>query len=141
MMSLQDIDTLLISNKSSCLIEVQSSVFFQGTLEDGHVVLLSQKITSGEQLRLLGINALGLKSAVVETALYDHRTSIREATYQVVSTWLKQQENASEAYTNLITSLQRCQMNQLANELVHYETTLPETSLGSTSGRYSDEAL
>ena len=124
-------------NWSSYLIEV----FFEGTLEDGHLVLLSQKITSGEQLRLLGINTLGLKSAVVETALYDHRTSIQEATYKVVSTWRNQQENSSEAFSKLITSLQRCQMNQLANELVHYETNLPETSLGSTSGRYSDEAL
>ena len=74
-------------------------------------------ITSKAQLRHLGIIGLGLKKEVVDTALYNHRTNIEDAAYNVVTTWSLQWRHRSEAFTNLIASLRKCQMNQLANEL------------------------
>ena len=104
---------LNIGNSLSCPIELFS---LAGTLEDSHLVHLSQMITSKAQLRHLGIIGLKLKKEVVETALHNHRT-IGDAAYNVVSMWTLQWQHRSEAFTNLIASLRKCQMNQLANEL------------------------
>ena len=74
---------LNIGNSPSSTIKLFS---LTGTLEDSHLVCLSQMITSVAQLCSLGIIGLGLKKEVVETALHNHRT-IEDAAYNAVSTW------------------------------------------------------
>ena len=64
----------------------------------------------------LGVKVLELPDFVVKSAVYNCKR-IQSAAHEVLSTWLKQQTNRHEAYTNLITSLQESEMNQLAAQL------------------------
>ena len=56
------------------------------TLEDSHVLHLSQRITSEQHLRDLGTRALGVKQHIIDTALFNYRTCIQDAAYNVLST-------------------------------------------------------
>ena len=84
------------------------------TLEDSHILNLSQQITTEQELRDLGTNALDVPEHIIDTALYNHRASIQEAAYVALSTWLKQYQSRQKAYINLQAGLKRAQMNQLA---------------------------
>ena len=63
------------------------------------------------------MKGLKLPDYIVKTALYNHRTSINEAAYYGLSTWMKQQENREVAYTRILAGLKRCGMDQLAAQL------------------------
>ena len=91
-----------------------------GGLEDTHVLELSKRITNEQELKDLGIKALKLPKYIIQAALYNHRTSIQDAAHSVLSTWLKDQPSRKDAYRNLITGLQKAQMNQLAAELQYW---------------------
>ena len=56
------------------------------TLEDSHVLNLSQRITSEQELRDLGTKALKVPEHIINTALYNHRTSINDAAHDVLYT-------------------------------------------------------
>ena len=88
-----------------------------GGLTDSHVLELSKRIESGSDLRDFGIKVLKMPEHVINTALYNHCTNNQSAAHIVLSAWRKQQTNEHEAYSNLITLLQACEMNQLAAEL------------------------
>ena len=75
---------------------------------------LSQRITSEQDLRELGTNALGVPEHIIDTALYNHRTCIQDAAHDVLSTWRKQYQSSQEAYLGLLTGLRRAQKGQLA---------------------------
>ena len=92
-------------------------LFISDTLEDSHILNLSQRITSEQDLRELGIRVLGLQEHITNTALYNHRTSIQDAAHDVLSTWRKQYQSSQEAYMDLKTGLKRAQMHQLAAQL------------------------
>ena len=81
---------------------------------------LSKKITSEQMLRDLGIRALKVQQCVIDSALYDHRTSIVDAAHDVLSTWFKEQPSRQEAYLNLQTGLKTADMNELAAELQYW---------------------
>ena len=117
-----------------------SQISLTGTLEDSHLVHLSEMITSKAQLRSLGIIGLGLKKEVVDTALHNHRT-IEDAAYNVVSTWSLQWTHRSEAFTNLIASLRKCQMNQLANELQQIKSQASSETLTTETESCSPTTL
>ena len=87
------------------------------TLEDSHVLNLSQRITSEHQLRDLGSRALGVRQHIIGTALFNDRTCIQDAAYNVLSTWLKGQPSRQEAFMSMQTGLKRARMNQLAADL------------------------
>ena len=91
--------------------------FIAGSLTDAHVLELSKRITSEEELMDLGIKVLGLPEFVIKTALFDNREKLQAATHELLSRWLKQQNNRLEAYMNLQVGLRKCRMNQLAMEL------------------------
>ena len=59
------------------------------------------------QLRDLGIKVLKLPKHVIDTALYNHRTDIREAAQDVVSTWRKQQQNQQDVFNILHAELEK----------------------------------
>ena len=61
----------------------------------------------------LGIKGLKLRKFVIEAALYRHPKDIQDAAHDVLSEWVKQQENVGNNYNNLIQCLRQCQMNQL----------------------------
>ena len=91
--------------------------YFTAELEDFHVVELSTRITSAQELLNLGIKGLNLPRHSIQSALYNHKDSIQDAAYTVISDWVKQYQHASEAYFNILASLQKCKMNQLASQL------------------------
>ena len=63
------------------------------------------------------MKALKLPDYIVKTALYNHRTSVNEAAYDLLSTWMKQHENREVAYTRILVGLERCGMDELAAQL------------------------
>ena len=75
---------------------------------------LSQYITSEQDLRELGTNALGVRERTIDTALYNHRTSIYDAAHDVLSTWWKQYESNEKAFMDLQAGLRRADKNELA---------------------------
>ena len=92
-------------------------LFVSESLQDDHVLELSKRITSAEELHDFGIKCLGLPDFKVKTAMYDHKDSIQAASHELLSTWLKQQPSRQEAYVNLLEGLKRAQMERLAAEL------------------------
>ena len=86
-------------------------------LEDSHILELSTRITSTPDLLNIGINGLNLPRHTIQSAVHNHRDSIQEAAYTVLTSWANQQETKTEAYLNIIAALKQCKMNQLATEL------------------------
>ena len=97
-----------------CVNEITMNFFSctVDTLEDLHALNLSQRIT-----RDLGTKALKVPEHIINTALYNHRTSINDAAHDVLCTWLKDQPARQEAYMDLQAGLKRAHMNQLATQL------------------------
>ena len=87
-----------------------------GCLEDSHILDLSKRITSEEELLVLGVKGLGLPDFKIKSALYDNKR-IQPAAYEVLSAWRKQQESRHDGYQILISALEKVEMNQLAAEL------------------------
>ena len=88
-----------------------------GRLEDVHLLELSRKITSAQELEDLGIKVLKLRGYKIKAALYDHSNSIQAATHDVISSWVQKQSSRQEAYTTLLTGLKEAELHQLAGEL------------------------
>ena len=86
-------------------------------LEDSHILELSTRIISTQDLLNVGINGLNLPRHTIQSAVHNHKDSIQEAAYIVLTTWANQQETTAEAYINIIAGLKQCKMNQLATEL------------------------
>ena len=105
---------------NSFLLFIIITYYLLASLGDEHVLELSKRITSGEELMDLGINGLGVPEFKIKAVMYDHSDSIHAATHELLSTWLKQQTDRQEAYMNLCASLRRCQMNQLAIQLTKW---------------------
>ena len=102
---------------------------------------LSRRITSATELEDLGIMGLGLPENVIKTAVYDKK-EIQSAAYDVLSTWLKQQNNRREAYTTLHAGLKRAEMNQLAFLLKQWvEGTAAETSQALTTTKHDKSTV
>ena len=89
---------------------------FTGCLEDSHILDLSKRITSEEDLLTLGIKGLALPKFKIRSALYDNK-HIQSAAYEVLSFWRQKYESSHEAFQNLIAALVKAEMNQLAAEL------------------------
>ena len=85
-------------------------------LQDSHILELSKRITNEEELLGIGINVLGLPDFKIKSAVYDHR-KIQPASYEVLSTWAKQQVNRVEERTSLVASLERRKMFHLVSVL------------------------
>ena len=98
-------------------ILVFSFKYFSGVLDDTHVFELSRKITTDAQLMSLGMKGLKLDKTIIEAALYRHPKDIQDAAHDVLSEWVKQQENIDNNYNILVHGLIRCGMSQLAAEL------------------------
>ena len=58
-----------------------------------------------DELRNLAIQGLGMEASIVANALANNPGDINSAAYQVLEQWLKSQENASIAHTNLNQAL------------------------------------
>ena len=100
-----------------------------GCLEDSHILDVSKRITSEEELLMLGVKGLGLPNFKIQSALYDKKR-ILPAAYEVLSTWRKQQESGHDDYPNLISALEKVEMNQLAAELQEWvHRTAKQTKL------------
>ena len=103
------------------------------SLQDAHILKLSKRITSREELHDFGVNVLHLPEFWIREAIYDHRHSIQAATYELLSTWLKQQISRQEAYFNLLTEMKKCQMNVLAGKLIKWVADSEE--IGNEKGK------
>ena len=93
------------------------TIHIVGVLEDSHILELSTRISSTQDLLNVGIYGLNLPRHTIQSAVYNHKDSIQEAAYTVLTTWANQQETKAEAYLNIITAFKKCKMNQLATEL------------------------
>ena len=116
---------------------------FTGSLEDSHILNLSEKITSDEELMKLGVKGLELPDFKIKSALYDNK-HIQSAAYEVLSAWRKQYESSQEAFQNLIAALVKVEMKQLVAELQEWthgtvvQTKLaPERTLCSLLGTFN----
>ena len=86
-------------------------------LEDSHILELSKRITSKQELMNLGIKGLNLPRHTIQSAVYNNKDCIQDAAHAVISDWAQKHETKSMAYENIIASLQKCKMNQLASEM------------------------
>ena len=77
----------------------------------------SKWFTNEGEVKELGIKVLKLPKDVVRTAIYNHRHNINDASFDVLSTWRKQQAMEQEAFTHLYTQLKKNKMNELAAQL------------------------
>ena len=91
--------------------------YISALLKDSHVLELSTRLTSTQDLLNLGINGLKLPRHTIQSAVHNHKDSIQDAAYDVLTKWANQQDNESAAYANITAALDKCQMNQLAAEL------------------------
>ena len=66
---------------------------FSDSIQDEHILELSKRIPTGNELMDLGIKVLHLPECKINAALYDHNNSIQAATHELLSTWLKNQTN------------------------------------------------
>ena len=82
-------------------------------LQDADIFEVSQRITNKQELLKLGVKALKLPAYVIQAAIYNAKEDIQSASYEVLSSWVKEQANREEAYTNLVASLEQCQMFHL----------------------------
>ena len=93
----------------------QLHFLFVATLEDSHILLLCEHITSEQDLRELGTNVLGVPERIIDTALHNHRnSSINGAAHDVLSTWRKKCASSEKAFMDLQAGLKRAQRNELA---------------------------
>ena len=65
----------------------------------------------------LGIKGLNLPRHTIQSAVYNNKDCIQDAAHAVISDWALQYETKSMAYVDIIASLQKCKMNQLASEM------------------------
>ena len=93
------------------------TICIEGVLEDAHILELSTRIISTQGLLNVGINGLSLPRHTIQSTVHNHKDSIQEAAYTVLTTWANQQETVAEAYINIVAALNQCKMNQLATEL------------------------
>ena len=107
---------------------------FVGSLEDSHILELADRITDEHELMQLGVKVLKLPEYKIRQAS-SNNNSIHSAAHDVLSIWFKQQTNRHKAYTSLITSLRRCQMNQLAAQLEKWVMGTDQSSQPSSEGK------
>ena len=107
-------------------------------LEDSHILALSTRITNLQELMNLGINGLNLPRHIIQSAVYNSKDSIHDATIDVLSSWVKQQANMSEAYVNILASLEKCKMTQLATQLREWAEGTADTCQTSKESKLKD---
>ena len=106
-----------------------------GSLEDVHILDLSKRITTGDELKEFGIKVLKLPGFKIKSALYDHSNSIQAAAYDVISSWVQLQSSRQEAYTTLREGLKEAKMHQLATEVQQWiEGTVDKASVTLNKG-------
>ena len=88
-----------------------------GILEDSHLLELSKWITSKQELWDIGTRVLNIQEQIIDAALHNQKTSIQDAAYSLLDTWIKGQSSRQEAYVSLQSGLKRCHMNQIASNL------------------------
>ena len=88
-----------------------------GSLKDGHIWMLAEKITNVSDLRTLALRGLDLDSNTVDSTTYNNEKAIQEAAYRILQKWLQKQDNKQNAYTNLLAALRNCGFNMMATEL------------------------
>ena len=101
---------------------------FSDSLQDEHILELSKRIPTGNELMDFGIKVLHLPECKINAALYDHSNSIQKATHDLLSTWMKRQISRQEAYTNLYSDLRKGEMKQLAGLLKQWVEGVREES-------------
>ena len=85
-----------------------------GSLEDGDILELSERISSEQELMELGVKVLNLPDFKVRSALYDKR-ELQPATQKILRSWLKAQTSRHEAHQILYKELLKHEMNMLAD--------------------------
>ena len=77
----------------------------------------------------------------IQSELYNHKESIQDAAYAVISDWVKQYQHASEAYVNILASLEKCKMNQLASQLRKWAEVASDTGQITKESKSNDTEL
>ena len=109
-----------------------SFLLYPVSLTHQHVLHLSRRITGEQELMDLGIKVLRLPDSVTKAALFNKRGDIQSASYAVLSTWFRDQEDRGKAYINLYSGLREHGMNQLAGELKQWvNPTMTSSPLAS----------
>ena len=92
-----------------------------------HLLELSKRIASADEYLDLSIKVLGLPDHQVESIWNKHRPDTNQAAYDALKTWFKKQPNAYKAFSSLHTSLQSCEMSQLAIRLEEWTESTNQT--------------
>ena len=107
----------MIADDSS--VESIETLHFSG-LSDAHILDLSKRITCPDDYLDLGIKVLRLPDHQVDSVWTKHRPDVNLAARELLQIWKKKQTNPREAFNNLCTALQQCEMNQLVAELTQW---------------------
>ena len=86
-------------------------------LTDDHILELSKRISTKEQLMDFGIKVLKHRKDAITRALSDNQEKLQPATHELLSGWREKQSSQQKAYVTLHAGLKKCEMNQLAAEL------------------------
>ena len=86
-------------------------------LTDIHVLKLSTKITSANELKNLTITGLNLDHSMVENHIINNPNDIQSAAYDLLNEWKKSQLSSRIAFQNLCEALKRSDMNILLKVL------------------------
>ena len=90
-----------------------------GSLEDEHIWKLAERITDEQQLNDIGLKVLHIPSSKIESSLTDKK-NINLAARSVLRTWVSDQNNRCEAYTNLVSGLGSNGFKDLARKLTQW---------------------
>ena len=93
----------------------------KGVLTDEHLVRLSQRLTNYGNLRSLAYRGLKLEHEEIETSIMNNHNDVQSAAYDILQTWMKQQETRENAFSEMYAALQESQLQMLAEELLQWE--------------------
>ena len=98
------LNTSLIAGKSQPMLTGQ------------HLVMLSNKITDKQTLRMLAVVGLRMQTETVDSHLYGN--TINDAAYEVLSEWKKGQSNDEKAYSNICQALTNVKLESFIDEIL-----------------------
>ena len=91
-----------------------ADIAVKGVLTDEHLVRLSQRLTNYGNLRSLGYRGLKLQHEEIEQSITNKPSDVQSAAYDILQTWVKQQETREKAFSDVYVALKESQL-QMSN--------------------------
>ena len=105
--------------------------FLLGCLKDAHLLDLSRRITSTNDLEDLGLNILQFDDYQVDNAKCDGKNSINKAAHELLKKWRNNQVTREAAFSNLYRALRNHGWKHLAGLLNQWSNGAVEQGIDS----------